>query len=47
MPVWLGDRTIARDRYDGPLIRLQIGLEDVEDLKRDLMRGLEAARSVD
>lgn len=47
VPVWLEDRTIARDRYDGPLIRLQIGLEDVEDLKRDLMRGLEAARSVD
>ena len=45
VPVWLDDRTIARDRYEGPLIRLQIGLEDVEDLKRDLMRGLEAARS--
>jgi len=44
--VWLNDRTIARDAYEGPLIRLQIGLEDVEDLKRDLMRGLEAARSV-
>jgi cystathionine beta-lyase len=46
VPVWLGDRTIAGDRYEGPLIRLQVGLEDVEDLKRDLMRGLEAARSM-
>jgi cystathionine beta-lyase len=46
VPVWLDDRTIARNRYQGPLIRLQIGLEDVEDLKRDLMRGLVAARSV-
>lgn len=45
VPVWLKDRTIARDRYEGPLIRLQIGLEDVDDLKRDLMRGLEAAQA--
>jgi len=45
VPVWLDDRTIARDRYDGPLVRLQIGLEDVEDLKRDLMRGLKAAQA--
>ena len=42
--VFLGDRTIAKGPYEGPLIRLQIGLEDVEDLKGDLLKGLEAAR---
>ena len=36
MPVFLGDRTVAKGPYDGPLIRLQIGLEDVDDLKADL-----------
>jgi cysteine-S-conjugate beta-lyase len=40
--VWLGDRTVARRDYGGPLIRLQIGLEDVEDLKADIARGLSA-----
>jgi cystathionine beta-lyase len=45
--VSLSDRTIAKGPYEGPLVRLQIGLEDVEDLKGDLMRGLEAARRVD
>jgi cystathionine beta-lyase len=43
VPVFLGDRTIAKDKYEGPLIRLQIGLENVEDLKADLARGLAAA----
>ena len=42
--VSLSDRTIAKGRYEGPLVRLQIGLEDVEDLKGDLSKGLEAAR---
>ncbi|MHA6644614.1 cystathionine beta-lyase [Mesorhizobium sp. A623] len=42
VPVFLGDRTIPVS-YEGPLIRLQIGLEDVEDLKADLERGLSAA----
>lgn len=42
--VSLKDRTIAKGPYEGPLVRLQIGLEDVEDLKNDLMKGLEAAR---
>jgi cystathionine beta-lyase len=45
VPVFLGDRTIAKGPYAGPLIRLQIGLEDVEDLKADLAAGLAAARS--
>ncbi|WP_274629358.1 cystathionine beta-lyase [Arvimicrobium flavum] len=41
--VFLGDRTIAKGQYEGPLLRLQIGLEDVDDLKADLTRGLNAA----
>ncbi|SDA66354.1 cystathionine beta-lyase [Mesorhizobium qingshengii] len=43
VPVWLGDRVVAKGPYDGPLIRLQIGLEDVEDLKTDILRGLTAS----
>ncbi|TIO07585.1 cystathionine beta-lyase [Mesorhizobium sp.] len=43
VPVFLGDRVVAKGPYDGPLIRLQIGLEDVDDLKADLSRGLAAA----
>ncbi|RWM24326.1 cystathionine beta-lyase [Mesorhizobium sp.] len=43
VPVFLGDRTIAKGSYAGPLIRLQIGLEDVADLKADIQRGLKAA----
>ncbi|MFK0692058.1 cystathionine beta-lyase [Mesorhizobium sp. IMUNJ 23033] len=46
VPVFLGDRMIAKGPYDGPLIRLQIGLEDVEDLKADILRGLEAAAAI-
>lgn len=41
--VYLGDRTIAKGPTDGPVIRLQIGLEDVVDLKADLDRALAAA----
>lgn len=40
--VFLGDRTIA-PAYEGPVIRLQIGLEDVDDLKADLEAALAAA----
>ncbi|TIT80351.1 MAG: cystathionine beta-lyase [Mesorhizobium sp.] len=47
VPVFLGDRTIAKGSYQGPLIRLQIGLEDVEDLKADILRGLEAAAAAE
>lgn len=43
VPVFLGDRTVMKERYEGPLVRLQIGLEDVKDLKADLARGLAAA----
>ena len=42
--VYLGDRLIARGPYEGPVIRLQVGLEDVADLQADIERGLEAAR---
>lgn len=41
--VFLGDRTVAKGPYEGPVLRLQIGLEDVEDLMEDLGRGLKAA----
>ncbi|MCV0396322.1 MAG: cystathionine beta-lyase [Rhizobiaceae bacterium] len=41
----LSDRTIAKAPQGGPLIRLQIGLEDVDDLKADLARALDAARN--
>lgn len=41
--VWLGDRTVSRSEYGGPVIRLQIGLEDVDDLKADISAGLAAA----
>ena len=43
VPVFIGDRVVAKGSYDGPLIRLQIGLEDVEDLKADISAGLAAA----
>jgi cystathionine beta-lyase len=42
----LSDRTIAKAPQGGPLIRLQIGLEDVADLKRDLEAGFAAVKAV-
>lgn len=44
VPVFLGDRTVAKGPTEGPVIRLQIGLEDVADLKADIERGLAAAK---
>ena len=41
----LGDRTVSKRDYGGPVIRLQIGLEDVPDLKADLEKALAAARA--
>lgn len=41
--VSVADRTIAKGSYAGPIIRLQIGLEDAVDLRADIERGLEAA----
>ncbi|MBW3098194.1 cystathionine beta-lyase [Pseudohoeflea coraliihabitans] len=43
--VWLADRTVAKAPAEGPVIRLQIGLEDAEDLLADIDRGLAAVRS--
>ena len=42
----LSDRTIAKGPADGTFIRLQVGLEDVADLKADLECGFAAAREV-
>jgi cystathionine beta-lyase len=44
--VSLADRTIAKGDYPGPVIRLQIGVEEVEDLKADILKGLDAARRI-
>lgn len=38
----LSDRTVAKKDYGGAVIRLQIGLEDIEDLIADLERGFTA-----
>ncbi len=41
----LSDRTVAKGDYSGPVIRLQIGLEDVADLIADLEAGFAALPS--
>lgn len=41
--VSLADRVIAKGPAEGPVIRLQIGLEDAEDLMADLNKALTAA----
>lgn len=46
IPVNLADRTVAAAPTEGPVIRLQIGLEDVTDIKRDLEAGFAAAATV-
>ena len=38
-------RTVGSDLFGGPLVRLHIGLEDVDDLIPDLERGLAAMRA--
>jgi cystathionine beta-lyase len=43
VPVNVRDRVVAKGPYGGAIIRLQIGLEDVPDLKADIERGLAAA----
>lgn len=45
LEVDLNDRRILSPPEEGPVLRLQVGLEDVADLKADLERGLEAARA--
>ncbi len=44
--VHLEDRTIAKCPVEGSVIRLQIGLEDAQDLMIDIERGLEAANNI-
>lgn len=44
--VQLGDRKICKAPAEGPVIRLQVGLEDVADLRKDLERGFAAAAAV-
>ena len=44
--VGLGDRRIRKAPAEGPVLRLQIGLEDIKDLKADLERALSAAAAV-
>ncbi|WP_421851303.1 cystathionine beta-lyase [Oricola sp.] len=45
LAVWvdLRDRTVSARDYAGPVIRLQIGLEDTADLMADIEKGLHAA----
>jgi cystathionine beta-lyase len=45
VPVSLAGRKISVGPYEGPMFRLQIGLEDVEDIKNDLLRALAATRN--
>ncbi|OWZ92065.1 cystathionine beta-lyase [Sinorhizobium sp. LM21] len=44
--VGLGDRKVALAPTEGPVLRLQIGLEDVPDIRRDIEAGLAAANAV-
>lgn len=44
--VGLSDRRICTAPAEGPVIRLQIGLEDVADIRRDIEAGLAAAAAV-
>ncbi|MGQ3291936.1 MAG: PLP-dependent transferase, partial [Shinella sp.] len=44
--VTLSDRRVAKGPEEGPVLRLQIGLEDVKDIRADIERGLAAARAV-
>ncbi|MCV9997192.1 cystathionine beta-lyase [Pararhizobium sp. YC-54] len=44
--VGLSDRRICKAPSEGPVIRLQIGLEDVVDLRKDIEAGFAAAKAV-
>ena len=44
--VHLGGRVITGKNYAGPVIRLQIGLEDTADLIADIENALAAAKAV-
>lgn len=45
LQVNLNDRRVAKAPTEGPVLRLQIGLEDVVDLKVDIEKGLAAAKA--
>lgn len=47
LEVDLSDRILLRPPEEGPLLRLQIGFEDVADLKADLEKGFAAAKRPD
>ena len=40
----LNDRRLAKAPTEGPVLRLQIGLEDVADIKADIEKGFAAAK---
>ncbi|MDX3929654.1 MAG: cystathionine beta-lyase [Shinella sp.] len=42
----LADRRICKAPAEGPVIRLQVGLEDIADIRADIERGLAAARAL-
>jgi cystathionine beta-lyase len=42
----LSDRRVCKTPSEGPVLRLQIGLEDVADVKADIERGLAAAAAI-
>ncbi|TCR85444.1 cystathionine beta-lyase [Rhizobium sp. BK376] len=42
----LSDRRVAKAPTEGPVLRLQIGLEDVADIKADIEKGLAAAAAI-
>jgi cystathionine beta-lyase len=44
--VGLSDRKVCKAPAEGPVIRLQIGLEDVADLRKDIEAGFAAAKAV-
>ncbi|WP_182084826.1 cystathionine beta-lyase [Aureimonas sp. ME7] len=46
LEVDLSDRLFAKAPSEGPVIRLQVGLEDVKDLQTDLEAGFEALRDL-
>jgi cystathionine beta-lyase len=47
IPFTPGDRTTNRWQYAGQGVRLHVGLEDPEDLIKDLQRGLDAIAAID
>lgn len=42
----LRDRTVAKAPQEGPVLRFQVGLEDIADLKADLERGFRALETL-